>query len=554
MKWVLKCETPVHVGTGRSLEPYEYLVRGGRYIVFNLNAALRRLEEERPNAAADYAEYVAKILVSSSQQDEPWGRQRKRVFPSDANIVTYCERVLRDRELADRLLSDAAVSLSRAEGVDWQPHGKHRKVREIIKANGRPYLPGTSVKGALRTALAYAVLTGPAAPRLKELLLDGDRPTGLRGIRTALKELKAKYGQLAEVASKRPGELSQAARRLKNERRRVERFIGDTVEKVLYRWGEWDQRRNRISFDNPQQDLWRFVHVSDTQRAQSWLTVSEIRALARRQSDRSSEIPIPAELLDEGSAFEVDIAVNVPALRAAAVSASREESKQNPKRWVMFAEKFEWLFGQPIQTLLQLQPGQYTLWGENAVQKILDRANVHALSVLERDTRWLTGFSPAEVRSLKEQVRSMREEAASKPLLRLGFSSGWHATTVALALEAWGESELLATLLYDFLMDLPQRAAQIVEQGRNPEMLLGLLARSPNASTFPTSRRVIYVGGRPKSFVGWVSLKPGLVKSGKPSRENEQQASTTGSVQTAGRGKEVTADMLKALSDHFRGG
>lgn len=112
--------TPLHIGNGREmLHEYDYAIFGGRTWRFNENALLEAQNVEDPK--------VLEMLTRT----KPAQLLKKQDFVENSPLFRY---VLK------------GTPKSNAEGA---------VVREQIKdAFDRPYLPGTTLKGALRTALA----------------------------------------------------------------------------------------------------------------------------------------------------------------------------------------------------------------------------------------------------------------------------------------------------------------------------------------------------------------------------------------------------------------
>ena len=138
-----RCEvlTPLHVGTGQTLIPMEYLADGW-FAVVNQEALFR--------VAPGEAENLTRQLVALS----PEAIQRlslNQVLPAP----------LRERQ--DLYRYQCALSAYVKAQLNRARERGQAEVRVITKTpDDRAYLPGTSLKGALRTALAYAWARGDA--------------------------------------------------------------------------------------------------------------------------------------------------------------------------------------------------------------------------------------------------------------------------------------------------------------------------------------------------------------------------------------------------------
>jgi CRISPR-associated protein Csm5 len=127
--------TPVHVGTGELLSPLEYTVNGQQVRIADLGRLFRRNPVR--------AEVIGQRLAATG--------------PAALRAMTL-ETLLTGRELADEGLwryrvTGSDATLAALAGA----RGKEHELRQACKTpDGRAYLPGTAIKGALRTALIFA--------------------------------------------------------------------------------------------------------------------------------------------------------------------------------------------------------------------------------------------------------------------------------------------------------------------------------------------------------------------------------------------------------------
>ncbi len=123
--------TPVHIGTGETIDPLEYIVRDGKLVRFNPSAVIADL----PAAERDRLEGILARGELASLQNffrnhvDP-GRHAVAVIDAGPGVV-------------DRFQRNIGRPTSQL------------KVRPMIRNlhTGRPYIPGSSVKGAIRTAV-----------------------------------------------------------------------------------------------------------------------------------------------------------------------------------------------------------------------------------------------------------------------------------------------------------------------------------------------------------------------------------------------------------------
>ena len=116
----IKTLTPVHIGSGNKLTRVDFIVRNGKVIVLDAPKLFRALEEKGCNVM---------------------------------NIVN---------ELSYRSLDDLAKDFG-LDAIDFRLYevkltGSIGEISEQIKTRGRAYIPGSSIKGAIRTAILWHIL------------------------------------------------------------------------------------------------------------------------------------------------------------------------------------------------------------------------------------------------------------------------------------------------------------------------------------------------------------------------------------------------------------
>ncbi|NMX22041.1 type III-A CRISPR-associated RAMP protein Csm5 [ANME-1 cluster archaeon GoMg4] len=122
MKYELKTVTPLHIGTGSKYSGAEFILKDGKLYRVSLDKLLKKL--------------------SASQIEDLTDRLEDYRF----SLTDF----LRGKDIN---LADIAKYVSKFEG--------DRGVKEIseqIKTTDRAYLPGSSIKGAIRTAIIYKIL------------------------------------------------------------------------------------------------------------------------------------------------------------------------------------------------------------------------------------------------------------------------------------------------------------------------------------------------------------------------------------------------------------
>jgi len=132
--------SPVHIGTGEEIPIYEYLIRDGLFYKINLNKFISRLTREellefnRINQAGDYAQ-LRYFLINK-----------------------YADEKIRQH------VTQFVVPVSNEVEQDYQEKWNHIENQGLIHLNqrnpltGAPIIPGSSLKGAIRTAILNALV------------------------------------------------------------------------------------------------------------------------------------------------------------------------------------------------------------------------------------------------------------------------------------------------------------------------------------------------------------------------------------------------------------
>ncbi len=133
--------TPIHIGSGEQLEPFEYVMTAERMYRFTLDDFMLKLPREQQEAFVDM---VGQSIPATRNFVSDHLKTAAEVARWQADISGAAETLYRTR-------------LSRGEG--------HPEVRACSRTNERPYLPGSSLKGAIRTALLYYTMAKPQQGR-----------------------------------------------------------------------------------------------------------------------------------------------------------------------------------------------------------------------------------------------------------------------------------------------------------------------------------------------------------------------------------------------------
>lgn len=263
--------SPVHIGddAGRDLSPYSD---------FYLS-----------NDEQEFCYVDPKVLESALQESGKIEQYLEGINSKfDNNRSDFS---LRSFLLGDLGLSEDQVIRSRIPNL-----GLRENLRQTIAATSKmlnqPYLPGSSLKGALRTAILYQWLVGTKHGH-KALLQNFREISNLERIQQDKAEAKRR--------SRGPREEKQRMRELRRRERDILRRIFDE-SKLFGKITDSDARRIRISDSTPLPE-----------ESMQVVAAERIRLRPQNpQSRRASNIPQPREVIASGQSLKSDVGLVLP--------------------------------------------------------------------------------------------------------------------------------------------------------------------------------------------------------------------------------------------------
>ncbi|MFQ6119976.1 MAG: type III-A CRISPR-associated RAMP protein Csm5 [Methanosarcinales archaeon] len=129
MKLIFDTVTPIHIGSGVEVDPFEYVI-DDKFYKINLNKFIELLDEKDRN---NFLDISAKNIV-----------QTRQVIKNKANLYLVSEYTAK--------VSDEVRNIYNSKISDPR---NELDIQTFIKSRNLSYVPGSSVKGAIRTALLY---------------------------------------------------------------------------------------------------------------------------------------------------------------------------------------------------------------------------------------------------------------------------------------------------------------------------------------------------------------------------------------------------------------
>lgn len=489
MKLRLRTLSPLHIGTGEELTSLDYVVHDNRFYRISqdrLFALTKKLLPE--NGAKDLGDWVSELFDAMNNTND--NRELSRLN-DEMNAYNFFERHRKGREFLRELQNQSAIPVM----VDERTRNRHRnavvvplgQVRGAVKnGHDRPYLPGSSLKGSLRTALFFHYLTQ-----------FGDK------------------GQIERIVREQLGKRSKK-----------ERF-GLPLAHSAFFCGIKDVHRGSIKTDDEKMDLLKLVRIPDARLTADGQQVSPLQLakiniyLVEKQPTRDRnqkasfeatqqpqasycEVIPSGQILETELDFDIDFLLRIKTfLREGGIPVGDEV------QWVGIEKKVKQLFGLELQSLTEENRAEKKA---GVLQYLMDCWAAFSRHQIAAQRQWLSHYRENDrpdrfsSRIAKGMAPVFNREQNS--LIRLGYATGFQGMTAILY---FLEDARLETLYKSVL--------ETFNIGNRPG---NRGAYKVNMERFPKSRRLMEDGDviRP---LGWLEC----LGDGEPDALEENTASVT---------------------------
>ncbi|MEM9886817.1 MAG: type III-A CRISPR-associated RAMP protein Csm5 [Bacteroidota bacterium] len=475
MKLQLHTLTPLHIGNGQELHATDYVVVDDYYYRVSEQQFMRFLKQQGQEAQNLFSKWV--IETAQEIDDLEFERRRKRQnFGRDKNQqLSYLKRNYNYAAFAQNVLGqETAFQQFLDEYCVATPIGNpntrlKQQIRAIMRtADGRAYVPGSSLKGAIRTALLYHQLCNHIPQKRVEQILEN-----------SLRE----YDRLKAEAKKRN-------RRVNKQRQKV--VFAKTLQNEAFYCG-WKNERGRLFMNDEKYDLLKLLQVTDDLQPGKNCTVENLDIYlvdkVRKRGDMdiiaNKQPQAPAiEAIQAGEQIEVEINFNIDFLfNLKQQLGDRDElSSKKELHWIGVKKKVQQLYHLDIDTLTAENLEEKR---QAVLQHVLNCVRKFSERQLEDDENWLNHFlDHDDARKYTNEIEDGFYRVSSqngRTLLNLGFASGFGGVTA----------------LFYFLDQMPAlftRVMELFEIGDHP---LAFRKRKPgqryqaNPDDFPKSKRLV---------------------------------------------------------------
>lgn len=439
----LRTLTPLHVGDGSQLHSFDYVLHSGHFYrvsQYRFEQFLQQIDKgddslKNALAFADWANDMAGKIENVERDRRNAGRQGGRDYNqelsrlrSEYNLLAFCKKIGQDRAFIDFLKKPE--NNIRALPLLMENGRPKQEIRGFQRdAEGRAYLPGSSVKGCIRTALLYHYLTEHA-------------------------DYQKINEQLNKEVAKIKADRDEAERRrIRFSAERYRKSFGVALEYEAFNAGMITER-NQLRPGEAQNDLMRCLHVADVALPEDGLGVDNIDLyLVKKmpkgqgnQAQRQSQAPAVEAVLP-GQVLAVHLDFNLDLLLQLHRSASGDEGIMvgREKHFIGWRKRAKWLFNLDAVDFDTVPPG--TKPADPRYQALVEKAFAHILGCVQRFSdaqaaayeHWQQNYTKPDhkggqdARNVEVGAKSIQ---ANGLRLHLGFATGFEGMTEVLYLLA----------------------------------------------------------------------------------------------------------------------
>ncbi|MBW7888628.1 MAG: type III-A CRISPR-associated RAMP protein Csm5 [Bacteroidetes bacterium] len=489
--------TPVHIGTGNKLQPFDYVVLDSVFHKIDADEVFRTLYEKYPHAADQLLEWID----DTSKEFEKYEKSNKQASQAkkDFTLLSYIEKKINDKELLQTIKNHLKNEEKYVVySMEYAPTLKRKmEIQEGVKTGSHElYIPGSSLKGALRTILLSSALQNSSSEKKKELS--------------------------KKIVNKLAG--PENIEKLKTK-------IGTILEEEFFFCGAVD-RNGRPIIGDAKYDLMKLLHISDSTSLPSREagSISTIDLYLKNGKEPQRQAPA-VEAIRAGKEFKVTVSFDVEFLFTASSLLQKNDPCFGKTEWIDIEEKVQTLFNLNLRTIEKYTKDELE---EFLLSNLLEKINNVSKEMREKEAEWAQVVSENSKSEYKNKAAIMLKfyEQLPPQSIKVGYSSGFYATTLFLPMSHSPElRETEKSLLEKFKI------------GKTADRRPAAVTKEFSMEKFPTSRR-FETQTESISPMGWIAVTAEPLKEA-PLLENiSLRRETTITVQP----NEITAIILEIKS------
>ena len=467
MKYYIKTLTPLHIGNlhigngEEELSSLDYVLHQNKFYRISQQKFLEFLNKNKINLD-DYSKWIVETTekINDINDLENERRRNRNNFGKDKNqqlselkknfnLLNFSKSIKKESEFINYLKTLNGISF---EGIIKQ------KVRGFIKnGNNEPYIPGTSIKGAIRSALLYDYLS--------------------------------KHAKVDEIKNILEKSIKKIDRKKLNESKKE--FANELENEAFY--CKYSKVNNEITNDE-KYDILKFLIVSDGKViSDNPLTLENIDLYLVKKdrngtfADVQKQTPT-VEAVKENSIIEFELDFNIDYLLSIKKNLNDKgylEVKigQNiEKQWIGIKEKVKNIFDLDIDNLNENNKDEFK---KNAIESIIKKINNFSKKQIEWDQKWLNNITQKNSKSKfnNSHIEQGFNKVKGNALIHFGFGSGYTGITEFLYFLENNELKMLFKRVMDKFLIGDKPGTQ--KNRKNGE------SYSSNPDNFPKSKRLV---------------------------------------------------------------
>lgn len=468
----IKTLSPTGVMSGASMRNFEYLHDGSNLYRLNIERIFGKIIEKYPDSFDKFGEWMEEMenkIKAAEKDNRLLSDLLKRT-----TILEFINTELHDasfRQEVQKLIKSGELSLysmpcKSLEGTERkipnqrggkQEYDKRKAKKEIMLAtktgDNKFYLPGSSLKGSIRTALLGYVVRNADSNLIDNIKTDIN------------KKLKKNVSE-----------------------NKLKEYFTDLVEYEVFCCGLEDERSREIKYNTANCNLMKLISVTDSEaRPINDVGCIAVINLYKSSGEIQPQTPI-IEAVNENMVFETRISFDMPFVLNAKRMLQSNHREFGKTIWGDIEKKFKRLFGVDIMDCTQENSAEME---DKILQHILNACKEHATRVKQRERQWADARAKRNDFDAKKMVEFYDK---STPTLKIGYAGGFPSTTIMMEmLEQPNLKQLMEQILNKFGIGKPRNA--------KPDFNLDI-------NRFPTSRRfgseiIATANIRP---MGWLKL------------------------------------------------
>ncbi|HPN39436.1 MAG TPA: type III-A CRISPR-associated RAMP protein Csm5 [Melioribacteraceae bacterium] len=442
MQLKIQSISPIHIGTGNFFEPFEFIIKDKVFYKLDKDKAFRIILNKRPEAIDKISKWLNDNSnnITKSRSNEEQSELRNKF-----NLYYFCKEILGDISLTTEIINNASSYLCE---IPYDLQGKYQIAEHIKDPASNLYIPGSTIKGAIRTALLNMAIMSLSVEKITEI---------------------------TQSITESNSYISKKGKE-----------IDDLLIDEIFNCGKSRFNKNAntsfTDYTDIKYDLLKFITVSDAHPIKCELQILPPNLYIANQEPQTQLNAL--ECIRFNSTFLFNINVNEDELRTI-------QHRANNEKWIDFDLKFERLFGVKIT---DVAVGKLE---EVIVKSILEKIDTFTKLIIEKELVWIKSvenFNPSQVEYINEFYELYKSDIPN--MLRIGWGSGFISTTAFLSFikNSIGK-EFIVNLLNHFRIGIPQN----LKSDNTAEI--------KSVKHFPKSRRLVSQSIKiPQDPLGWIAI------------------------------------------------